>query len=107
MRVKREIVFSRRDPRPFEIERMPLRQIERIRIAAERDRDSFEMRGVLSARRFPRLFFDLVNVYFFHAAFVIPTGVEESLTISVSSAEPVLSEIERARHDNWLLIAVE
>ena len=85
MRVKREIVFSRRDPRPFEIERMPLRQIERIRIAAERNGNSLKMRGILSARRFPRLFFDLVNVYFFHAAFVIPTGVEESLTISVSS----------------------
>src|SRR6266550_8971958 len=77
------------------------------------------MRGVLSARRLPRLFFDLVNVYFFHAAFVIPTGVEESLTISVSqfwfhseiardvSTEPVLSEVERARHDHWLLFAIE
>src|SRR5438045_5114850 len=77
------------------------------------------MRGVLSARRLPRLFFDLVNVYFFHAALsfrpewrnlllfpLVQFWFHSEIARDVST-EPVLSEVERARHDNWLLLAVE
>src|SRR6266403_2655888 len=67
MRMIRKIVFPRRHARPFQIKRMPFRQIERVRIATERDGDPFEMRGVLSTRRLPRLFLDVFNVYFLHA----------------------------------------
>src|SRR5439155_24767501 len=62
-----KIVFPRRHARPFQIKRMSLREIERIRIASKRDGDPLEMRGVLSARRLPRLLFDVFNVYFLHA----------------------------------------
>src|SRR5439155_20823801 len=62
-----KIVFPRRHARPFQIKRMSLRQIERIRIASKRDGEPFEMRGVLSTRRLPRLFLDVFNVYFLHA----------------------------------------
>src|SRR5438552_9928747 len=66
MCVIREVAFSGRHSCYFQIERMPLRQIERGRIATKRFRNSFEIRGVLSAGRLPRLFFDLVDVYFAH-----------------------------------------
>src|SRR6266446_10001011 len=70
MCVIREVVFAGRHSCYFQIERMPLSQIERCRIAPKCNRDSFEVRGVVSAGRLPRLFLDLVDVYFAHNRFL-------------------------------------
>src|SRR5882762_4620521 len=67
MRVIGEIVFTRRNAAPFQIERMSLRQIERTWLAAKRLRDSFKRDRVFSAGRFPRLFLDLFEIYFAHS----------------------------------------
>src|SRR6266446_7515516 len=45
---------------------MPFCQIERVRIAAERFRNSLEGCGVLAARRFPFPIFDVLQIYFSH-----------------------------------------
>src|ERR1700680_2761498 len=66
MCVIREVAFAGRHSCYFQIERMPLRQIERGRIAAKRFRNSLEIRGILAAGRLPRLFFDLVDVHLAH-----------------------------------------
>ncbi len=61
-----EIGFSRRHATPFQIERMSFGQIERGRLAPKRFGNSLERDGVLSARRAPWVFVDLVDVYFSH-----------------------------------------
>src|SRR6266478_1174168 len=66
VRVVRKIWFARSHAIPFQIERMPLGQIERIRIASQRFRNSFEAHGVFSTWRLPCCFFDVVNVYLAH-----------------------------------------
>src|SRR5438876_10217251 len=63
MCVIREVAFADRHSCYLQTERVSLRQIERGRIATKRFRNSFEIRGVLSAGRLPRLLFDLVDVY--------------------------------------------
>jgi hypothetical protein len=45
---------------------VPLGQVERSRLASQRFRNSFEGDSVFSARRLPRLLFDVVQVNFFH-----------------------------------------
>src|SRR5215469_3327344 len=69
MRVVRKIAFSCGHPAPFEVERMSLGKIERSRLAPQRLRNSFEGDDVISARRLPRVFFDFVQVNFFHTGF--------------------------------------
>jgi hypothetical protein len=58
--VVREIRFPWRHAIPFQIERLTLRQIERLGIAPQGFRNSFEGHSVFPAGRLPRLFFDLV-----------------------------------------------
>src|ERR1043166_9437378 len=60
MCVVRKICFPGWYSIPFQIKWMTLRQIERVRYASERFRNSFERHCVSSARRLPRFFLDFV-----------------------------------------------
>src|SRR5439155_14509662 len=66
VRVVRKIWFPRRHAIPFQIKWMTLGQIERGRLASQRFRNSLEGDDIFSCRRLPRLFVDVVNVYFAH-----------------------------------------
>src|SRR6202040_4116795 len=56
VRVIRTIRFTLRNPHHREVKRMPLRQIERLAIAAERDRHILDKLMELSLGGFPLLF---------------------------------------------------
>src|SRR5205085_1359952 len=73
----RKINFARRNARPFQIERVSLRQIGRSRFASERFRNAFERRRVFRFRRLPRVFLDLVNVNLLHKNVGLTTEVTE------------------------------
>src|SRR6266566_5821024 len=66
VRVVRKIWFSGRHAIPFQIEWVTFGQIERGRLASQRFGNSLEGHGIFSCWRLPRLFIDLVNVYFAH-----------------------------------------
>src|SRR4030095_11961155 len=66
VRVVRKIGFSRWHPVPFEVKRMPLREVERSRLASQRFRNSFEGDSEFTTRRLPRLLFDFVEIYLAH-----------------------------------------
>src|SRR3954462_5140736 len=66
--VIREVALSCRHSAPFQIKRMPLGKAERSRLAPQRFRNYFKRDGVFSARRLPRVLFDLRDVYLFHCA---------------------------------------
>src|SRR2546423_5531019 len=68
VRMIREIEFPRWDAGPLQIKRMTFGQIERRPIAPDRFRDSLEGSGEFAARRLPRLFLDLFDVYFAHSS---------------------------------------
>jgi hypothetical protein len=55
---------------------VPLGQVERGRFASQRFRNSFEGDGIFSAGRLPRLFFDFVQVNYFHGCKITAEVVE-------------------------------
>src|SRR6266853_5956180 len=75
MRMIWEIRLAGWHTRQFQIKRMPFCQIERVRIAAERFRNSLEGCGVIAARRFPFPIFNVLQIYFSH--FVTSSDFED------------------------------